>query len=194
MSNVEITAAVVDALESLKIDYMLVGAYSSNAYGIPRATHDADFVVVVVPGQLRAVANLLGPEYSLDPQIRMEGITGSIRNVITHQPSGFQIELFRLNTKDDHHDERFRRRRQLFLAELQRNAWIPAPEDVLIQKLRWQRFKDLDDALSILGVSGPSLDWEYLHSWTRKHGTEELLQELLRKSGHKSTDSSGAKE
>ncbi len=183
MNNVEITAAVVDALEALRIDYMLVGAYSSNAYGIPRATHDADFVVVVVPGQLRAVTNHLGPDFSLDPQIRMEGITGSVRNIITHEPSGFQIELFRLNTKDSHHEERFRRRRKLFLAELQRDAWIPAIEDVLIQKLRWQRFKDLDDVLSVLGVSGANLDWEYLLSWTHQHGTNSLLQELLTKVG-----------
>lgn len=180
MSNEELTAAAVDALEACQIDYMLVGAFSSNAYGIARSTHDADFVVVVQPGQLRALVERLGPDFSLDLQMQMEGITGSVRNVITHVPSNFLIELFRLNTTDEHHEERFRRRRRERVEGIQREAWLPTPEDVLIQKLRWQRRKDLDDAVSVLAVSGPKLDWDYLNSWTRKHGTYSLLQDLLK--------------
>ena len=179
-SDEELTAAAVDALEALKIEYMLVGAYSSNAYGIARSTHDADFVVVVQPGQLRALVERLGPDFSLDRQIRMEGITGSVRNIITHQPTHFDIELFRLNTKDEHHDERFRRRRRQRIEEIQREAWIPTPEDVVIQKLRWKRRKDLDDVVGVLSVSGPTIDWTYLRFWTAKHGTDSLLQELLK--------------
>ncbi len=179
MNNVEVTAAVVDALEACEIEYMLVGAYSSNAYGIARATHDADFVVVVKPGQIRAIMEHLGPEFVLDPQIQLEGLTGSVRNVITHAPTNFQIELFRLNVRDEHHEERFRRRRRQPLHEINRETWIPAVEDVVIQKLRWQRRKDLDDVVNVLTVSGPIIDWTYLRSWTAKHGTDELLRELL---------------
>ena len=179
-SDVELTAAAVDALEALQIDYMLVGAYSSNAYGVARATHDADFVVVVQPGQLRALVVQLGPEYSLDRQIRMEGITGSKRNIITHNPTHFDIELFRLNVQDEHHEERFRRRCRRRIEEIQRDAWIPTPEDVVIQKLRWQRRKDLDDVVNVLGVSSPGMDWDYLNSWTQKHGTHALLQDLIK--------------
>lgn len=180
MNSVEITAAVVDALEACQVDYMLVGAFSSNAYGVSRATHDADFVVVVQPGQLRAITERLGSDFVLDRQIRMEGITGSVRNVITYSPTEFQIELFRLNTKDEHHEERFRRRRRQWLGDIQRETWIPAVEDVVIQKLRWQRLKDQDDILNVLSVSGPIINWEYLRSWTTKHGTDALLQDLLK--------------
>lgn len=180
MSSVEVTSVVVEALETCQIDYMLVGAYSSNAYGIARATHDVDFVVLIRPGQLKNLMDRLGQEFSLDPQLQIEGITGSVRNVITHLPSTFEIEIFRLNTKDDHHGERFRRRRRQALIEIGREAWIPTAEDVVIQKLRWQRRKDLDDVVNVLSVSGASLDWEYLNSWTQKHGTHELLQTLLK--------------
>ena len=179
-SSVDVTAAAVEALEACQIDYMLVGAYSSNAYGIARATHDADFVVVTKVGQLRELMQRLGPDFSLNPQMQMEGLTGSVRNVVTHTPTNFKIELFRLNTKDDHHEERFRRRRRQLLDDIQRDAWIPAVEDVVIQKLRWQRRKDLDDVVSVLTVSGPIIDWTYLRSWTTKHGTDALLQELLK--------------
>ena len=180
MNNVEVTAAVVDALDAEQIEYMLVGAFSSNAYGVARLTHGIDIVVVITPEQLRALVNRLGPDFSLDPQIQMEGITGSLRNVITYVPSAFQIELFRLNTKDEHHEERFRRRCLRPVEELQRNAWLPSAEDVVIQKLRWQRRKDLDDVVNVLGVSGPGMDWDYLNAWTQKHGTHSLLQDLMK--------------
>ncbi|MBC8114937.1 MAG: hypothetical protein H7062_11195 [Candidatus Saccharimonas sp.] len=180
MNNVEVTAAVVDALNAEQIDYMLVGAFSSNAYGVARSTHDADFVVVVKPGQLRALVDRLGSDFTLDPQIQMEGITGSLRNVITYIPSSFQIDFFRLNTKDEHHEERFRRRCLRPVEELQRSAWLPTPEDVVIQKLRWQRRKDLDDVVNVLAVSGPGMDWDYLNAWAQKHGTYSLLQDLMK--------------
>ena len=57
-------------------------------------------------------------------------------------------------------------------------CWIPTAEDVVIQKLRWQRRKDLDDVVNILGVSGCALDWAYLTRWTQQHGTANLLQQL----------------
>jgi hypothetical protein len=38
------TLAVMDALNAKGVPWMLVGAYSSNYYGIPRSTRDADFV------------------------------------------------------------------------------------------------------------------------------------------------------
>lgn len=180
MNSDAVTTAVVEGLELCGIDYMVVGAFSANVYGIPRATHDADIVVVVQPGQLRQLVNHLGADFSLDPQIQIEGLTGSSRNVMTHRPSGFQIELFRLNHRDEHHIERFQRRRRIAVPELGRDAWLPSPEDVVIQKLRWKRRKDLDDVVNILAVSGSLLDWDYLTSWTRRHGTDELLQELLR--------------
>ncbi len=43
--NNEATVPVIEALEACEIPYMLVGSYSSNAYGIARSTQDADFVI-----------------------------------------------------------------------------------------------------------------------------------------------------
>lgn len=44
-SGNEATARTVDAFNKLNIDFFLAGSYSSNYYGIPRATRDADFAV-----------------------------------------------------------------------------------------------------------------------------------------------------
>ena len=180
MKSEAAVAAIVDALEACQIEYMIVGAFSSNAYSIGRSTKDADFVVALRATQLTALMQRLGSDFRLDPQLQFETLTGSLRNVITFVPTKFQIELFRLNQKDEHHLERFRRRRRQLLRVLDREVWIPTAEDVVIQKLRWQRRKDLDDVVNVLGVSGPGMDWNYLNSWTQKHGTHALLQDLIK--------------
>lgn len=177
MDSVVAAARVIEELERANISYMLVGAMSSNCYGIARSTKDADIVVATDSSGVLKVAAALGDDYQLDRQMQFETITHSIRNVIRYRPTQFEIELFRL-TEDPHHQERFQRRKRRFVDELQREAWVAAAEDVVIQKLRWQRHKDLDDVQNILGVRGGSLDWEYLRRWTEVHGTWELLEQL----------------
>jgi hypothetical protein len=177
VNSLEATARVIKALETLDIDYLLVGALSSNAYGIARATKDADIVVAYRSGILGELMDLLGREFRLDRQMRFETITNSVRNVITYLPTRFDIELFRLS-EDDHHAERFRRRCRREIGELACEAWIPSAEDVIIQKLRWQRRRDIDDAKNVLAVRFTSLDWEYLEHWTTIHGTLGLLHQL----------------
>ena len=46
MNTIEdVTLRVVDASNACGSPYMLVGSFSSNLYGIPRSTKDADFVL-----------------------------------------------------------------------------------------------------------------------------------------------------
>ena len=177
MNSEQATAQVVRLLEEIGIQYMLVGAISSNAYGIARATNDADIVAAFDAAGLAQLVRRLGPEFRLDRQMQIETITGSIRNVLTFVPTNFDIELFRLNA-DEHHQQRFARRRRQWISELQRDAWIPTAEDVVIQKLRWARRKDLDDVQNVIAVSGQRFDWDYINEWTTRHGTHELLNEI----------------
>jgi hypothetical protein len=44
-SSFEALIDVIRVLQTHQIPYMLVGAFSSNAYGYPRATKDADIVI-----------------------------------------------------------------------------------------------------------------------------------------------------
>jgi len=41
MNSLEATTAVIDASDQAGIPYLLVGAFSSHAYGIARSTKDA---------------------------------------------------------------------------------------------------------------------------------------------------------
>jgi len=47
MTGDEATLKVIEVLDRLGVPYMLVGSFSSNAYGVVRATKDADIVVAI---------------------------------------------------------------------------------------------------------------------------------------------------
>ena len=176
MTNDEVVVLVIATLESLNIDYLLVGALASNAWGIPRTTVDADVVVVTGSAGILALAERLGTDFRLERQISFEMITHSKRNVLWYVPNLYEIELFRF-TNDPHHQQRLARRVYQSVPGLGRAMWLPTPEDVVIQKLRWGRDKDLDDISNVLAVSAKLLDWDYLRHWTTIHGTWELLEQ-----------------
>lgn len=182
MTNEEATLAVIDALEALGIPYMVVGSVSSNLYGIPRSTQDADFLLQFgSESVLETLMDHLGSSFRLDPQMAFKTATLSTRHNLEVIGTPFKIDLFHL--RDDPHDqERFRRRRRM--KALGHEVSVPTAEDVIITKLRWaanlKRSKDRDDVRDVIAVQGASLDWPYIYSWCDRHGTRELLDEICK--------------
>jgi hypothetical protein len=181
MTTQQIVRRVVDCLEELGVPYMLVGSFSSNAYGVARNTNDADFVVQLNSISINQIASKLGPDFQLVPQLSFETITATTRYVLEAPADSFKIELFLLSN-DPHDLSRFGRRQRVEM--LGAPAYLPSPEDVVITKLRWsrhgQRQKDLSDARDVIAVSGPQLDWKYIEEWCDTHQTRQLLNDLRR--------------
>lgn len=184
MSSTDIVLEMIRVFDEFSIPYMIVGSYSSNYYGRPRSTLDADFVVTLGHGDLDRIANALGSSFRIDPQLSFETITMRQKFELVHILSAFKIELFLL-TEDPHNQERFRRRVKVDFEG--RAAWLPTAEDVIIQKLRWSgaatRGKDIDDVLKVLQVQGRArrLDVDYIRQWTDDHGTRGIFEQLLTK-------------
>jgi len=59
----DVILAVLDRLESLGIEYMLVGSYASNTYGRPRSSFDADIVVRIPPETVDAFLGAFQPDF-----------------------------------------------------------------------------------------------------------------------------------
>jgi len=181
MTVEQLAAAVIDACEAEKIDHMVTGAFASSFYGIPRSTKDVD-VVLSIEGHdpIQRVTSRLEPLVLFDNQVQFDTLTWGRRLVGTsreNQP--VKIELFEL-FDDPFVLEQFSRRRRLFSTQIGRETWLPTPEDVVVQKLRWGRNKDLDDARDILAVQGPeTLDMTYIESWCERHQTTGRLQVAL---------------
>ncbi len=179
MKSDEAAIAVIDALEKLKIPYMLVGSFASNFYGIPRATEDVDFVAQLDAGILSEIREKLGNRFRLNPQTSFETTTATRRYVLESIEESFSIELFLLS-KDPHDRERFARRRRVRI--LDRKAYVSTVEDAIITKLRWydigRRTKDIQDARGMIAVQGERIDWDYVTGWCERHGTREILDRL----------------
>jgi hypothetical protein len=161
-----------------------VGSYSSNYYGRPRSTKDADFVLILSENELTTLRAALGSDFKLDPQISFETITMTTRYVILHPATAFKIELFLL-TDDPHDQSRFSRRQQVDFEG--RPTWLPTVEDVIIQKLRWsrggKRAKDISDAAEVIRLQKPKLDLAYIRYWTGQQQTAELFERLFANPG-----------
>ncbi len=181
MTSEEIAAAAIDALEASGVPYMLVGAFSSNYYGIPRSTKDADFVLEFGTVSVQSIVQRLGSGFKLDPQVRFETATGTTRHIINVVGSPFIVEFFQLSA-DAHDQERFRRRCRVTLHD--RPTYIPTAEDVIVTKLRWavqgRRPKDSEDVRDVVAVQKDALDWNYIYRWCDQHGTREKLDEIRR--------------
>ena len=181
MTIEEAVLTVIDALEVGRVPYMVVGSLSSNLYGMPRSTQDADFVLQIEPALLSALRSRLGPRFRWEPQLTFETITATTRQIINVESLGFRIELFLLS--DDSHDQqRFARRQRVQV--LGKDTYAPTAEDVIITKLRWsqqgKRHKDVDDVRNVLAIQGDNLDWTYIHGWCDQHGTRTLLEAIRR--------------
>ncbi|MEQ1858586.1 MAG: hypothetical protein ABMA13_01470 [Chthoniobacteraceae bacterium] len=59
-------------------------------------------------------------------------------------------------------------------------AFVPTAEDLIVQKLRWARDKDIADIRDMLGVQGDALDFAYVERWCRTHGTLVRFEEIRR--------------
>lgn len=181
MTSEEIAAAVLDTLDRLAVPSMLVSSFSTNHYGIPRSTKDADFVVALEDRPITTITEALGPAFQLDRQMRFETITGTTRHIVRVVDAAFLVEFFQLS--DDPHDQaRFRRRRSTRLFD--RPAYLPTVEDVIITKLRWSlqgnRPKDREDVRDVIAVQDVEgqIDWPYVYGWCDRHGTRALLDEV----------------
>lgn len=179
MTGEESAVILIKALETMGVPYMLAESFSSNFYGISRSTQDADFVIESRGVTLAGLQQRLGPAFVVDPQMSFETATGTVRTIITVPEAGFKLELFRLSN-DGHDQERFRRRRTVFVSQLNHNAVLPSPEDVVVFKLRWAvNAGRREDVRDVIAVQAGFLDWDYICRWTAEHGTRDCLDEIL---------------
>jgi len=172
---------VIEAAEAAGVEFMAVGAIAAGAYGVPRSTRDVDLLVSMQRADaVSAMVTQLAPFVDFNAQVVFDTLTWGRRHVGQSRfMPPFKVELFEM-FDDPFVQSEFARRREVFVPMLGRATWLPAPEDVVVQKLRWGRSKDLDDARDVLAVQGPeSLDMAYIEQWCARHGTTERLRAAL---------------
>jgi hypothetical protein len=153
---------------------------ASNYWGIPRTTHDLDFVIQLPPSALTRLVAAFQDAFYLDEN--------AVRAAY-HPPHQFNAIDLRSSLKVDFwmlrpvpfEREMFGRRRQVTLAG--EPAWIGTAEDVLLHKLYWHSLtpseRQLGDVAGIVAVQMGALDESYLRKWAIELGVAQTLEDAL---------------
>jgi hypothetical protein len=75
---------VLEVLDRLEIPYLVGGSLASSAYGIPRATMDADLVADVRLDQVAEFASELTADFYADPDMMKDALQ---RGVMATKPA-----------------------------------------------------------------------------------------------------------
>jgi hypothetical protein len=173
----------IDAIRRLNrtgLAYLLTGSMASNYWGIPRTTHDLDFVVQL---PVESIPSLLhefrGDFYVDEPTVRAALAPPYQFNAIDRR-SALKIDFWILRA-EPFEKSMFERRLSIdFVGE---HAWIATAEDVILHKLYWDSItpseRQIGDAAGVVAVQSGSLDRVYLQKWAKKLGVFEKLTKLL---------------
>ncbi|MCX5635855.1 MAG: hypothetical protein NTW55_08460 [Planctomycetota bacterium] len=179
----EFLKKTIEALKGAGIQYMISGSIGSSFYGWPRATKDADIVIVATDKQLCDFAKSLGEDYYFSLEAARDALKhNSMFNVIDIQASWKADLIIRKNRPFSR--EEFQRRQKVKMYGT--DVWVLSPEDAILSKLEWS--KDIEskqqfqDALGIAIVHMEQLDMDYLNKWAKELGIESSLQKLLKAS------------
>lgn len=170
----KITDAMREAIWLLRthhVPHMLIGALAVSVWGRERATTDLDILIAVSEQELELLSEKAGD-------------AGFVRDTTweTYNPllklamrrfrrRGVSVDL--LLPRDVHDHQAIERRKRKDFAGIRLS--VVSAEDLIIQKLKTGRPRDLDDASSVFERQGKRLDLAYLRRWARRLGiTAEL--------------------
>jgi len=180
MTEQELLVDCLRRLNGAEITYYLTGSMASNYWGIPRTTHDLDFVIQLPPSAIGKIVALFAPDFFIDES--------SVR--AAHQPphqfnaidtrSALKVDFW-LPKPEPFDREMLQRRVGVTL--FGEPAWITTAEDSVLHKLVWNKItpsdRQLGDAAGVVVVQSEKLDKPYLEKWAETLGVSAELDRLL---------------
>jgi hypothetical protein len=176
-------ALLVDCLARLNrlgIGYMLTGSMATNYWGIPRSTHDLDFVIVLNSGTIPGLVAAFEDDFFIQADSVRKALDPPYQfNVIDGQ-SALKADFWVLRD-DPFEQSAFERRTQATL--FGEPAWITTAEDSILHKLYWHKLtpseRQLYDVAGVWSVQRGRLDLAYLNRWAPPLGVEHELADLI---------------
>jgi len=173
---------LVDCLRRLNrtgLDYYLTGSMASNYWGIPRTTHDIDFVVSMPIAAIPSIVR----EFSVDFYIEETAVRAALDppyqfNAIDTR-SALKVDFW-LSRPEPFDREMFLRRQSVML--FGEPAWVATAEDIILHKLVWNSItpsdRQLGDAAGIIAIQAEALDKGYLSRWAEELSVRDVMARL----------------
>lgn len=180
MSEQELLADCLRRLNRAEVTYYLTGSMASNYWGIPRTTHDLDFVIQL---PVSAVPRII-QEFSGDFYIDATAVRAAYQpphqfNAIDTR-SALKVDFWLPQSEPFDREMLQRRVKTALFGE---PAWITTAEDVILHKLFWNRItpseRQLGDAAGVVAVQADALDKNYLRHWAQELKLTVELERLL---------------
>ncbi len=190
--GIAVTLLVTEALEALKIPYVIGGSFASTAHGIPRATHNSDLVIGLRADQgelLTALVSRLDGAFLVSLDNALDALARHAAFNAIHLDSLFKVDLFIPRLRLFEQERLARGRPYVMAADPVRTAVFSSPEDTILAKLEWYRLgnevseKQWSDIQGVLKLQGADLDYHYLRRWASTLGVADLLERALKNAG-----------
>jgi len=180
MTEQELLVDCLQRLDRAQIPYMIVGSMASNYWGVPRSTHDIDFVIEYTTDDVSRIINAFEEQFFIQESSVKAALRPPFQFNALDNRSALKVDFFGIG--DDHYD-RCRFERRLTISLFGHTAYMARPEDVVLYKLRWYQItpsdRQLNDVSGILAVSSDAIDFVYLKRWAELIGVAPILTSLL---------------
>ena len=191
LSEPEIVAQhIIQAFDTLGIEYAIGGSVASTVHGIPRLTRDVDFVAVIADSAIAPLVAALESDFYVDADMIREAIRNTLSFNVIHLPTMIKADIFvRPSTPFALAEWERRVRKQIGPDADSPEAYIASAEDMILQKLNWYRLtgersdRQWGDVQGILKVQGAALDFAYLRQWAAELALTDLLKNALADAG-----------
>jgi len=185
--DIAVLEKLTEVLENLHIAYCIGGSMASSAYGIVRFTQDVD--ITVEP--FERIAKKFYETLKNDFYISEEAMNGALKSRssfnIIHLNTAFKVDIF-IRSENEFQKQMLSRVRKLPLGSSNKMLSFVSPEDIILLKLDWFKQSDCtsqrqwSDVQGVLIGQTKTLDFDYLKSWAKKLGLNELLTKAISES------------
>jgi hypothetical protein len=171
-------ARIGEILDSLGIPYLVGGSVASMVYGETRFTRDLDLLIDADEKAVRALAAQMEGEYYIDADAAADAVRHHSTFNAIHLESLMKVDFF---VPEDRAAARAQIARGRVMPAGEGMARFYAPEDIIIQKLRWFRLggetseQQWRDIVGVLRVKGDELDHLYLDRAAEAFEVADLL-------------------
>jgi len=181
MTEQELLLECARRLNTSGVKYMLTGSMASNAWGIPRTTHDLDFVIQLPPSEIPALVKAFAhPDYFLDEKSVRAAYQPPNQFNLIHIPSALKADFWFLRGVPFERERFSRRIRDLWFGV---PIWLATAEDVVLHKLYWNSLtpseRQLGDVAGVVHVQRGKLDEAYLRHWAAELKVTAELEAAL---------------
>lgn len=180
MTEQELLVDCLRRLNRAEVTYYLTGSMASNYWGIPRTTHDLDFVIQLPPSATGKIIAAFSPDYFIDEASVRAAYQPPYQFNALDTRSALKVDFWLPQPAPFDREMLTRRVHVLLFGE---PAWITTAEDSIIHKLLWNKMtpsdRQLGDAAGVVAVQHDKLNLTYMRKWADFLGVSPELNRLL---------------